>query len=42
MLEGSPDEFLHKPIVKYLKDRGVEIFLGTRVLGLKYDTNAAG
>ena len=25
MLEGSPNEFLHKPIVKYLEDRGVEV-----------------
>eukprot|EP01037_Dinobryon_pediforme_P014218 gene14218-14338_t len=42
MLEGSPDEFLHKPIVKYLTDRGVEIFLNKRVLELTYDTDAAG
>jgi zeta-carotene desaturase len=26
MLEGSPNEFLHKPIVKYLQDRGWRSF----------------
>lgn len=25
MLEGSPNEYLHKPIVKYLEDRGTKI-----------------
>ena len=42
MLEGSPNEFLHKPIVKYLEDRGVEIFLNKRVLELIYDKDAEG
>ena len=37
MLEGSPNEFLHKPIVKYLTDRGVTITLNRRVLELLYD-----
>ncbi|MEL6764459.1 MAG: 9,9'-di-cis-zeta-carotene desaturase, partial [Cyanobacteria bacterium J06607_6] len=27
MLEGSPDEFLHKPIVRYLEERGAKIHL---------------
>lgn len=31
MLEGSPDEYLHKPIVKYLEERGVQIHLRRRV-----------
>lgn len=42
MLEGSPNEFLHKPIVKYLEDRGVEIFLNKRVLELIYDKDNEG
>ena len=27
MLEGSPDEFLHKPVVRYLEERGTKIHL---------------
>ena len=27
MLEGSPDEFLHKPLVRYLEERGAKIHL---------------
>jgi zeta-carotene desaturase len=42
MLEGSPNEFLHKPIVKYLEDRGVEIFLNKRVLELIYEKDGEG
>ena len=42
MLEGSPNEFLHKPIVKYLEDRGVEIFLNKRVLELIYEKDLEG
>jgi zeta-carotene desaturase len=42
MLEGSPNEFLHKPIVKYLEERGVKIFLNKRVLELIYDKDAEG
>lgn len=42
MLEGSPNEFLHKPIVKYLEDRGVEIFLNKRVLELIYEKDNEG
>ena len=42
MLEGSPNEFLHKPIVKYLEDRGVEIFLNKRVVELIYEKDLEG
>ena len=42
MLEGSPNEYLHKPIVKYLEDRGVKITLNRRVLELLYDKNEEG
>jgi zeta-carotene desaturase len=31
MLEGSPDEYLHQPIVRYLKERGVKIHTRRRV-----------
>ncbi|MDJ0724205.1 MAG: 9,9'-di-cis-zeta-carotene desaturase [Prochloraceae cyanobacterium] len=31
MLEGSPDEYLHKPIVKYIEDRGGKIYTRRRV-----------
>ena len=31
MLEGSPHEYLHKPIVKYLEDRGTKIHTRRRV-----------
>lgn len=37
MLEGSPEDFLHKPIVKYLTDRNVEILLNQRVQELVYE-----
>ena len=42
MLEGSPNEFLHKPIVKYLEERGVEINLNSRVTELIYDKDSQG
>lgn len=42
MLEGSPDEFLHKPIVKYLENRGVKISLNKRVLDVLYDKDSDG
>lgn len=42
MLEGSPDQFLHKPIVQYLTDRDVSITLNKRVLELLYDTDDSG
>lgn len=31
MLEGSPNEYLHKPIVKYIEDRGGKIYTRRRV-----------
>lgn len=37
MLEGSPNEFLHKPIVKYLEERGVEFHLGQRVRDITWE-----
>ncbi|MCL6436300.1 MAG: 9,9'-di-cis-zeta-carotene desaturase [Leptolyngbyaceae cyanobacterium HOT.MB2.61] len=40
MLEGSPDEYLHKPIVKYLEQRGVKIHLRRRVRQVLFEENA--
>ena len=37
MLEGSPHVYLHKPIVKYLEDRGVKIHLNSRITELMHD-----
>jgi hypothetical protein len=34
---GSPNEFLHKPILKYLTDRNVQLFLNKRVQELIYE-----
>lgn len=42
MLEGSPEDYLHKPIVKYLTDRGTKIHLNQRVLELRYEVDSAG
>lgn len=42
MLEGSPHEYLHKPIVQYLEDRGVKINLNQRITELKYDEDEEG
>eukprot|EP00303_Exanthemachrysis_gayraliae_P007618 CAMPEP_0206010634 /NCGR_PEP_ID=MMETSP1464-20131121/11971_1 /ASSEMBLY_ACC=CAM_ASM_001124 /TAXON_ID=119497 /ORGANISM="Exanthemachrysis gayraliae, Strain RCC1523" /LENGTH=498 /DNA_ID=CAMNT_0053384261 /DNA_START=1 /DNA_END=1494 /DNA_ORIENTATION=- len=42
MCEGSPDTYLHKPIVKYLEDRNVKINLRSRVLDLLHETDAEG
>eukprot|EP01041_Mallomonas_annulata_P011246 gene11246-23521_t len=42
MLEGSPNEFLHKPIVEYLAQRNVKINLNRRVLELVYDKDEEG
>lgn len=41
MCEGSPDTYLHTPILKYLTDRGVKINLKTRVTDLIHDVRAA-
>ena len=42
MLEGSPHEYLHKPIVQYLEDRGVKIHLNSRITELMHDKDADG
>ncbi len=42
MLEGSPLEYLHKPIIKYLEERNVTFQLGRRVLDLVYDKDVRG
>ncbi|MEA5509424.1 9,9'-di-cis-zeta-carotene desaturase [Crocosphaera sp. UHCC 0190] len=36
MLEGSPHEYLHKPIVNYLESRGVKIYTRRRVREILY------
>lgn len=36
MLEGSPDEYLHKPILKYLEDRGTKVYTRRQVREIKY------
>lgn len=39
MLEGSPDAYLHQPIVKYLSDRGVKIHTNRRVRDVQYEND---
>jgi zeta-carotene desaturase len=42
MLKGSPDEYLHKPLVKYLEDRGTKIYTRRQVRQIKYaETNGS-
>lgn len=36
MLEGSPDEYLHKPIIQYLEARGAKIYTRRRVREVLY------
>ncbi len=36
MLEGSPDEYLHKPILKYLEDKGAKIHTRSLVKEIIY------
>ncbi|MGK7930820.1 MAG: 9,9'-di-cis-zeta-carotene desaturase, partial [Microcystaceae cyanobacterium] len=36
MLEGSPDTYLHKPIVNYLEERGAKIYTRRQVRELQY------
>ncbi len=36
MLEGSPDTYLHQPIVKYLEERGTKIYTRRQVREIKY------
>ncbi|HIK33722.1 MAG TPA: 9,9'-di-cis-zeta-carotene desaturase [Oscillatoriales cyanobacterium M59_W2019_021] len=40
MLEGSPDTYLHKPIVKYLEDRGTKIHTRRRVRQILHSETA--
>jgi zeta-carotene desaturase len=36
MLEGSPHEYLHKPIINYLEERGAKIYTRRRVREIQY------
>ena len=36
MLEGSPEEYLHKPILKYFTDRGGQYYTRRRVREIRY------
>ena len=42
MLEGSPQTYLHDPIVKYLEERDVKINLRTPVRDLVHELDASG
>jgi len=42
MLEGSPQTYLHDPIIKYLEDRGAKINLRRGARELLYETDADG
>ena len=42
MLEGSPQTYLHDPIIKYLEERGVKINLRTPVRELVHEVDANG
>jgi zeta-carotene desaturase len=37
MLEGSPDEYLHKPVVKYIEERGGKIYTRRRVREIVFE-----
>jgi zeta-carotene desaturase len=37
MLEGSPHEYLHKPILNYLEERGAQVFTRRRVREVKFE-----
>jgi zeta-carotene desaturase len=37
MLKGSPNEFLHKPILQYLEARGTKVYTRRRVKEIKYN-----
>ncbi|HEY9696669.1 MAG TPA: 9,9'-di-cis-zeta-carotene desaturase [Trichocoleus sp.] len=39
MLAGSPDEYLHKPIVKYLEDRGAKIHTRRQTRRILFEQN---
>ncbi|MEM1368880.1 MAG: 9,9'-di-cis-zeta-carotene desaturase [Cyanobacteria bacterium P01_H01_bin.15] len=40
MLAGSPSEYLHAPIVKYLEERGAKIHLRRGVRNIQYDLDS--
>ncbi|GAB5360032.1 hypothetical protein AAMO2058_000592600 [Amorphochlora amoebiformis] len=42
MLTGSPHEYLHKPIIDYLEERGVSLQLGRRVKEILYEQDENG
>lgn len=42
MLEGSPQTYLHDPILRYLDERGVKVNLRTAVRDIVHDTDASG
>merc|ERR1719409_2149599 len=42
MLDGSPQTFLHDPILKYLDDRGVKVNTRAAVRELIHETDASG
>ncbi|CAM9598694.1 unnamed protein product [Ectocarpus sp. 6 AP-2014] len=42
MLEGSPDDFIHQPILKYLGERGVKHHTSRRILDIKHEVDADG
>ncbi|EOD15400.1 hypothetical protein EMIHUDRAFT_421941 [Emiliania huxleyi CCMP1516] len=42
MLEGSPQTYLHDPIIKYLEERDVKINLRTPVRDLVHEVDASG
>jgi zeta-carotene desaturase len=40
MLEGSPDEYLHKPILEYLEVRGTKVYTRRQVREIKFTESA--
>lgn len=42
MCEGSPNTYVHEPIVEYLKERGASFNLGTRIQDITHDLDASG
>lgn len=42
MCEGSPNTFVHEPIVAYLKERGVKINLNSKVLEILHTCDSKG
>lgn len=42
MLEGSPEDFIHKPILAYLEKRGVKVYTNRRIQEIQHDVDAQG